>query len=320
MHKKPITRFERLRVRAQVNRRIRNFFHARGLLEVETPLLSGAATTDPAIESFSTRFSGHVDGGPCQRWLRTSPELPLKRLLAEGMGDCYELGRVFRNGEVGRGHNPEFTLLEWYRVGWNERALADETIALLQSLMAEDGPLRVEQTTYRDLFLQRLNLDPWLASDQDCWNALAPIQLDRCGLDRDDCLNLLLTHRIQPSFTAQTLTVIYDWPSSQCALAQLRPGQPPVAERFEIYLGQFEVANGYHELNDPVEQRARFVGDNHRRQARGDDALPIDERFLHAMDKLPACAGVAVGIDRILMALCGTSAIADVLAYDFASA
>ena len=316
-----MTRNQSIRLRASLNRRIRAFFWARDVVEVETPFLSAAATTEPAIESFQTRFRGHCDAGSSLRWLRTSPEHALKRLLAEGIGDCYELGRVFRNGEAGARHNPEFTLLEWYRLGWNERQIAEETIALVQGLMVDSAPqLSVCHTTYRALFLEKLALDPWLASTEECWNALAPMPLDRTGLDRDDCLNLLLAQRIQPTLSADTLTVIYDWPPSQCALARIRPAPLPVAERFELYLGHFEIANGYHELTDADEQRMRFQRDNLRRQAKGQCAMPLDERFLTAMANLPPCAGVAVGIDRILMALCRAAAITHVLAFDFANA
>ncbi|APO93533.1 EF-P lysine aminoacylase EpmA [Xanthomonas vesicatoria] len=310
-----------LQLRAQLNAAIRAFFAERGVLEVETPILSQAGNTEPNIDSFSTRFSGHVDAGVPVRWLRTSPEYPLKRLLAAGLGDCYELGRVFRNGEAGGRHNPEFSMLEWYRVGWNDRALAQETIALVQRALAlVQREATVQVLSYRELFVQRLGIDPLLDPVDALRAALHDVAIDPQGLTRDDWLDLLMTHRIQPGFARDTLTVVYDWPASQCALARIRHDSPPVAERFELYLGTYEVANGYHELNDAQEQRARFIRDNTVRALRGLPQLPLDEHLLAVLSQLPDCAGVAVGVDRLLMALCDTTQIADVLAFDFARA
>ncbi|KLD70215.1 EF-P lysine aminoacylase EpmA [Xanthomonas pisi] len=310
-----------LQLRAQLNAAIRGFFAERDVLEVETPMLSQAGNTEPNIDSFSTRFSGHVDAGAPLRWLRTSPEYPLKRLLAAGLGDCYELGRVFRNGEAGGRHNPEFSMLEWYRVGWNDRTLAQETVALVQRALAlVQRQATVQVLSYRELFVQRLGIDPLLDPVDTLRAALHDVAIDPQGLTRDDWLDLLMTHRIQPGFASDTLTVVHDWPASQCALARIRHDDPPVAERFELYLGAYEVANGYHELNDAQEQRARFIRDNSVRAARGLPQLPLDEQLLAVLPQLPDCAGVAVGVDRLLMALRGTAQIADVLAFDFARA
>lgn len=310
-----------LRLRAALNARIRAFFAAREVLEVETPMLSAAGNTEPNIYSFQTRFSGHVDAGPALRWLRTSPEYPLKRLLAAGVGDCYELGRVFRNGEAGGRHNPEFTMLEWYRVGWNHLQLVDETVALVRealALVARTATLHV--VTYRQLFLQALDLDPFLAPLEALQQPLRDVRIDPAGLTRDDWLDLLMTHRLQSAFPADRITVVHDWPATQCALARIRDEQPPVAERFELYLGGYELANGYHELNDADEQRRRFLRDHALRSTRGAVLPPLDERLLQALPALPDCAGVAVGVDRLLMAMRGTASIGDVLAYDFARA
>ncbi|MBB4729305.1 EF-P lysine aminoacylase EpmA [Xanthomonas arboricola] len=310
-----------LRLRARLNALIRAFFAERDVLEVETPVLSEAGNTEPNIDSFSTRFSGHVDAGAAVRWLRTSPEYPLKRLLAAGVGDCYELGRVFRNGEAGGRHNPEFSMLEWYRVGWDDRALAQETVELVRCALALVGrQAQVQVLSYRALFVQALGIDPLSDSIETLRAPLHDIAIDPDGLTRDDWLDLLMTHRLQPGFASDTLTVVHDWPASQCALARIRPGEPPVAERFELYLGAYEVANGYHELNDAQEQRARFMRDNAVRAARGLPQLPVDERLLAVLSQLPDCAGVAVGVDRLLMAMRGTTQIADVLAFAFARA
>ena len=310
-----------LRLRARVNAAIRGFFAERGVLEVETPILSAAGNTEPNIDSFTTTFSGHVSAGPRLRWLRTSPEYPLKRLLAAGLGDCYELGRVFRNGEAGGRHNPEFSMLEWYRVGWDHHRLIEETVSLVRQLLAlVDRQARMEVLTYRELFQRHVGVDPFTASLQQLQAPLAGIQIDGEGLSGDDWLDLLMTHRIQPAFSRQVLTVVHDWPASQAALARVRPGDPPLAERFELYLGPYELANGYHELNDAAEQRARFARDHAVRSERGAVLPPVDQALLASLDALPACAGVAVGVDRLLMCLLDTAAIADVLALDFASA
>jgi lysyl-tRNA synthetase class 2 len=311
-----------LQLRARLYALIREFFAARGVLEVDTPMMSAAANTDPNIQSFATDFSGHADAGARERWLRTSSEFPQKRLLAAGIGDCYELGRVFRNGEAGRRHNPEFTMLEWYRVGWDHRQLIDEAIELVNSaLRLVDKSARIEQITYRALFEGAVNVDPFTASAADLRAGLGDIRVEADGLGRDDWLDLLLTHRIQPNFPSDRITVVYDYPASQCALAKIRDDDPPVAERFELYVGTQELANGYHELTDAAEQRARFERDNTRRQERGLVALPIDEHLLAALERgLPNCAGVALGVERLLMAMLGTDDIRDVLAFAFAQA
>jgi lysyl-tRNA synthetase class 2 len=311
-----------LALRVRLNTLIREFFAARGVLEVETPALSAGANTEPNIASFATRFSGHIDSGSRERWLRTSSEFAQKRLLAAGVGDNYELGRVFRDGEAGRRHNPEFTMLEWYRVGWDHRRLMDEAIELVQDALALTGKTaQVSRTSYRDLFRDALGLDPFAASEAELRAALGEVRVDAQGLSRDDWLDLLLTHRIQPHFPADRITVVYDYPASQCALAKIRQGDPPVAERFEVYVGTQELANGYHELTDAAEQRARFKRDNVRRRERGLPELPLDENFLAALEAgLPDCAGVALGVERLLMAMTSTDDIRDVLAIDFALA
>jgi lysyl-tRNA synthetase class 2 len=319
---KPSASFDALRLRAGLNATIRTFFAERGVLDVETPVLSRAGNTDPNIAPFALEFSGRTDGAPRTRWLRTSPEFALKRLLAAGIGDCYELGRVFRDGEAGGRHNPEFTMLEWYRVGWDHRRLAAEAAELVQAALTLVGrSANVRTIAYRDLYREEVGVDPMTAPVVELQDALGDVVIDPQGLDRDDWLDLLMTHRIQPAFAADTLNVVIDYPASQCALARIRPDDPPVAERFELYLGSLELANGYHELRDAHEQRARFERDLALRTTRGDALPPIDERLLAALDAdLPPCAGVALGVDRLLMAMLGTGAIADVLAFDFARA
>ncbi len=314
----PSAAFDALRLRARFNRMAREFFDQRGVLEVETPILSAAGNTEPNIDSFQTTFNGHVNAGAPLRWLRTSPEYPLKRLLAAGLGDCYELGRVFRNGEAGGRHNPEFTMLEWYRVGWDHLRLVVETAELANAALALVGrkaELRV--VSYRDLYREAIGLDPFAADEARLREVLGEVRIDPVGLSRDDWLDLLMTHRIQPAFPRNVMTAVHDWPATQAALARIRPDTPPVAERFELYLGPIELANGYHELGDTVEQRARFESDLRRRVARGGELPPIDDALLASLPQMPHCAGVALGVDRLMMAMLGSDRIADVLAFDF---
>ena len=323
--RRPTATLDALRLRARLYAAFRLFFAERNVLEVETPVLSVAGNTDVNIESFSLEFSGRSDGASRTRWLRTSPEFALKRLLAAGIGDCYELGRVFRNGEAGGRHNPEFTMLEWYRVGWDHGRLIDESVTLVQAALAlVERSATVTKTTFRDLYRDRLVIDPFTADDVQLRAALGDIQIDPSGLTRDDWLDLLMTHRLQPYFEDDRILVVYDYPASQSALATVRAGQgdePDVAERFELYLGSLELANGYHELTDADEQRARFVRDRSVRAERGMLQPPLDEALLAAMSAgLPECAGVALGVERLLMALLGTGRIADVLAFDFGHA
>lgn len=321
-----------LRLRARLYACLRAFFAERDVLEVETPVLSVAGNTDPNIASFSTEFSGRTDGASRTRWLRTSPEFALKRLLAAGVGDCYELGRVFRDGEAGGRHNPEFAMLEWYRVGWDHLRLVDETVALVRSALALVGrDARVEHCTFEALYRERLGIDPFGDDVETLRAALGDVRIDPDGLGRDDWLDLLMTHRLQPMFDRDLLLVVRDWPAAQCALAKIRRAGEgdgrggvsahDVAERFELYLGPLELANGYHELTDADEHRQRFARDLRVRAARGLHAPPMDESLLSALEEgLPACAGVALGVERLLMAMRGTDRIADTLAFDFARA
>jgi len=320
---KPSATPEALRLRARLNAAIRDFFAGRDVLEVETPILSRAGNTEPNITSFHVDFSGHVDAGPRRRWLRTSPEYPLKRLLAAGVGDCYELGRVFRDGEAGGRHNPEFTMLEWYRVGRDHLRLAEETVEVVQMALALVGRQGAPSViSYRDLFRGRLDLDPMRAPDDELRAAL-DIDIDPRGLGRDDWLDLLMTHRIQPRLAPDSILVVHGYPASQAMLSRIRESDgdadpAPVAERFELFLGPLELANGYHELQDAGEQAARFERELALRRERGDPEPPVDENLLGALGHgLPACAGVALGVDRLLMAMLGTGRIADVLAFDF---
>ncbi|MEO6365824.1 MAG: EF-P lysine aminoacylase EpmA [Luteimonas sp.] len=312
-----------LQRRAQLNALIRDFFRDRRVLEVETPILSRAGNTDPNIASFALEVSGRIDGAPRTRWLRTSPEFALKRLLAAGIGDCYELGRVFRDGEAGGRHNPEFTLLEWYRVGWDHHRLMNEAVELVAAALELAGcsTPTVHKMTYGELYRQRLGVDVVHDPDEALRVALGDVRIDPAGLTRDDWLDLLMTHRIQPHFDQGAVTLVHAYPPSQSALARLTNDPHPVAERFELYLGPLELANGYHELTDPQEQRSRFERDLDLRARRGDPQPPVDQYLLDALDAgLPDCAGVALGVDRLLMAMLGAASIETTLAFPFGRA
>jgi elongation factor P--(R)-beta-lysine ligase len=316
---KPTANVKSLKLRAQLFAMIRQFFLDRDVLEVETPIMSQAGNTDANIESFCVQFTGHKSAGSSLRWLRTSPEFALKRMLASGVGDCYEMGRVFRNGEVGKRHNPEFTMLEWYRTGWDHQKLMDETAELIRAAMHLAGKkATVRDTSYRQLYQDTFGFDPVTANESELRSPLAVYDIDPEGLTRDDWLDLLMTHLIQPAIPSNRILIVYDYPATQAALAKLRrDGKNAVAERFEVYVGPSEVANGYHELNDAVEQRERFGADLSKRQKRALTQPVVDERLLAALPKLPDCAGVAVGIDRLLMAMQATDRMQDVLAFPF---
>lgn len=324
---KPTATVDALKLRAQLHALIRDFFATRNVLEVETPMLSMAGNTDPNITSFA--FDAGAIARPQTHWLRTSPEFALKRLLAAGVGDCYELGRVFRFGEAGRNHNPEFSMLEWYRLGWNHRRLMHEVAELTIAALALVGrQVRVRECSYRDLYRQILGLDAFADDEARLRAPLADVAIDPSGLTRDDWLDLLMTHRVQPQLRSDELLLVYDYPPSQCALARIRDSSvgnttdavaaSGVAERFEAYLGSLEIANGYHELTDAGEQRARFRRDAGVRAHRGDTLPAIDELLLAALEQgLPPCAGVALGVDRLLMAMSDAHGIADVIAFPF---
>ena len=299
-----------LEARAALLAAIRTFFSERKVLEVETPLLSAAGNTDTAINSM------RVESTP-PRYLRTSPEYPLKRLLAAGVGDVYELGRVFRGGERGQWHNPEFTLLEWYRNGWTYLELADEVVALIRHCGAgRFDDWQVSRITYRDLFLQKTGLDPFHTDTTECASLALERGIHSGPLDEHQWLDLILTHLIQPALGGERITVVHEYPPEQAALARVMPGSLPVAERFEVYLGETELANGYQELGDAAEQQRRFEHDNRLRAIRGDDAPPIDQHLIMALQHgLPECSGVALGVDRLLMAILQLDRIDGVLAF-----
>lgn len=297
--------------------RVRQFFDARGVLEVDTPVLSTAAPTDPHIHSLATRLTG--ESAP--RFLHTSPEFPMKRLLAAGVGDCWQLARVFRDGERGRLHNPEFDLLEWYRLGFDADRLMGEVAALVEAVV---GPERAVppslRLSYRDAFLEYGGVDPLTADAAELRTAGRAAGIEPpCGLDPDDrdgWLDHLLATCVVPSLPAGRLVFIRHWPAAQAALARLEPDDPRVARRFELYWDGLELANGYHELAEPDEQRRRFQADRAQRHRAGSAVVPTDERLLAALAAgLPDCAGVALGFDRLVMRAAGADTLEAVLAF-----
>lgn len=312
---RPSAGLEMLRARARLLGRIREFFAAAGVLEVETPIASRAAASDPALNSLRTRWSG-AGAGPQTLYLQTSPEFPMKRLLAVGSGPIFQLCKVFRDGERGSRHHPEFSLLEWYRPGLGYGALMREVAELVRHAL--DCPeLPVRRISYRNLFRTHLGLDPMRADVATLRQGAAYIPgAQELDLDRDAWLDLLLTQRIEPVLDRDRLTFVYDYPPSQAALARIRRDAEPVAERFELYLRGMELANGFQELTDPSEQRRRFDADLQERSAKGLDRPPLDEAFLAALEAgMPAAAGVALGLDRLLMVATGSTHIDQVLAF-----
>src|SRR3990172_3342067 len=318
----PAASIEILNLRARLLERIRAFFSERGVLEVETPVLSTAAVTDPMLASLATRYTGPRFPRGQAFYLHTSPEFPMKRLLAAGSGSIYQICKVFRDGEAGRLHNPEFTMLEWYRVGFDYHRLMDETDELVMRLLAPTMSLDApERLSYREAFQRHAGLDPHTASAGDF---AAAAKAHKIGvpselLTQNDLAvwrDLLLTHAVEPMLGQGRLTFIYDYPASQASLARIQPGDPPVAARFELYLNGIELANGFHELADAEEQRTRFERQQHARAASGQPVVPIDERLLAALAQgLPDCAGVALGFDRLVMLAAGAPRISDVLAF-----
>jgi len=296
--------------RAALLAAIRKFMADRRVLEVETPILTRAGNSDPNIRSLAT-------DSPLRHYLRTSPEYAMKRLLAAGHRDIYELGRVFRADELGQHHNPEFTLLEWYRPGVTYLDLAVEVLGLVRHCGAgafDDWP--VQQITYRDLFRQTIGLDPCHCDEAELANRAAERGVRSGPLDPLQWLDLLFAEVVQPALPGECLTVVYDFLPEQAALARIRPGPEPVAERFEVFLGQMELANGYQELTDADEQLRRFEQENRLRTIRGDEPGPIDTRLIDALRQgLPECSGVALGVDRLLMSILKLDRIEAVLTF-----
>jgi lysyl-tRNA synthetase class 2 len=311
---RPTASWENLRLRAQLLTRVREFFGRHGFLEVETPILSADTVVDRHLDPFCVALE---DGSARRLWLQTSPEFAMKRLVAAGGEAIYQVTRAFRQGEQGPLHNPEFTIVEWYRVG--DRM--PEGIALLSDLcetLLDRGP--AERISYREAFERHAGTDPHTADAKTLRSAVGrnqirvPVSLRED--DRDGWLDLLLSEQVGPRLGQRRPAIVYDYPASQAALARVRQGDPPLAERFELFVSGIELANGYHELLDPDELARRNAENNALREADGKPPLPNESRLLAAMAAgLPAACGVALGFDRVVMLAVGASRIDEVIAF-----
>jgi lysyl-tRNA synthetase class 2 len=303
-----------LRQRAQALRKTRDFFQARGVLEVETPAMINAPVSD--VNLGSVRVS--MPGSDAPLFLHTSPEYAMKRLLAAGSGDIYQICRVYRGAERGRQHNPEFTMLEWYRLGFSLEQLMQEVADLTRDLLGQPQ-LTVEHVSYRDAVRRHAGFDPLDADVVELQRAAQALGLDAshaAKAGRDELLDLIVGAQVGPALGANALTFMHRYPASQAALARLDAGDPRVALRFELYHRGIELANGYHELTSAAEQRMRFAADQKNRAARGLPTFALDPHLLAALDAgLPDCAGVALGFDRVLMLAMNASSIDEVLAF-----
>lgn len=317
----PTADWDTLRLRARLARAVRDFFDARGFLEVDTPLLSADVVVDRHLDPFDTwTLSNCGASSPGrQMWLQTSPEFAMKRLLAAGGTAIYQITHAFRQAEQGSRHNPEFTLVEWYRTG-DDMVAGMGLLADLAGALLNRGPAEI--VSYRDAFLARLGVDPHRAAIDGLAAAARrhglrpPDTFDKA--DRDTWLDWLLVERIEPELGRGRPTIVCDYPASQAALARLRGSDPPLAERFELYVDGIELANGYHELVDADALRRRNRENNRLRAADGKPPLPEESRLLAAMDHgLPDCAGAALGFDRVVMLAAGKQTIAEVLTFPF---
>lgn len=303
---RPNAPLENLKARAENLALIRRFFNDRGVMEVEVPVIGSNTVTDPQLDSLQV---------PGMGFLQTSPEYFMKRLLAAGSGDIYSLGKAFRADESGRLHNAEFTLLEWYRLGLDDRALASEVVGLIQTLVPD---VAVAESAYADLFQEACGLNPHRATVEQlrqCARQHLDVRWD--DDNRNVWLDLLFTHLVEPAMP-DGLQVVLDFPASQAALArcEVNVEGDPVARRFEIYWGGVELANGYRELTDAREQRERFARDNEQRVRMGKPVIDVDAGLLAALSEgLPECAGVALGVDRLLMKVTGEAAIDQVISF-----
>jgi lysyl-tRNA synthetase class 2 len=308
----PSGSLETIKARAELYGSVRAFFSARGVMEVDTPVLSAYATVDRHIESFA------VPGGG---WLQTSPEFAMKRLLCAGSGAIFQIAPVFRREERGRHHNPEFRLLEWYRPGWDHHRLMDEVQDLLHGLGIGERR-RFRRWSYREAFLRHAGFDPFdepvARLRQRALDGEGPaLDLGSDEADRDAWLDVWMSHCVGPQLGVGVPAFLLVFPASQAALARVRPDDPPVAERFELFWQGIELANGFNELGDAGEQHRRFLADQAWRESQGRAVPPLDARLIEALDAgMPDCAGVAVGLDRLLMLRLGLREIAQALSFD----
>lgn len=316
----PTASLENLRLRAQLLRRLREFFDGHGFLEVETPVLSADTVVDRHLDPFSVVIQpASAVRSERRYWLQTSPEFGMKRLLVAGATAIYQVTRAFRQDEQGPLHNPEFTMVEWYRVG-DGLAEGMQLLSDLGETLLGRGP--AERITYCEAFKRYADLDPHTITNEALISAVKAAGIDAPASmspdDRDGWLDLVLVERVQPRLGEKRPAILHDFPASQAALARVRPDDPPVAERFELYVAGMELANGYHELLDPAVLRDRNAESNRLRLADGKPSLPEDSRLLAAMEAgLPPSTGVAMGFDRIVMLAAGAQRLDEVIAFPF---
>ncbi len=314
----PTASIEQLRQRATLIASIRQFFAERDVMEVDTPAMSHATVTDIHLHTFQTEFvgPGYADGS--KLFFMTSPEFHMKRLLAAGSGCIYQINKAFRNEENGRYHNPEFTMLEWYRVGFDHHQLMDEMDDLLQKVLQCAA---ADRMTYQQAFIEALGVCPLEGSMDDLKVVAGQLGLSDIAEpehDRDTLLQLLFSVGVENKIGQVVPAFVYDFPASQAALAKINPEDHRVADRFEVYFKGIELANGFHELDNPKEQLARFEQDNAKRVEMGLQPQPIDHHLIAALESgLPDCAGVALGIDRLIMLALGCDHIDQVTAFPF---
>lgn len=317
----PTASLKNLKARATLLKQIRQFFETRDALEVDTPLLCHGTVTDVHLSAFSSQFSESHTGKMETLYLQTSPEYAMKRLLCAEYGDIYQICKAFRHESAGRYHNPEFTMLEWYRLGFTHRELMMEMDALLQLTL---GTEPAQKISYQAVFQQQLDIDPLTASVAELQAVAIAQNIDMpSGLpnDIDTLLQLLFSLSIEPVIGADVPCFVFGFPVSQAALARVNESDGRTADRFEVYFKGIELANGFFELADGHEQRQRFVRDNLQRQQLGLPELPVDEYFLSALDGgLPDCAGVAMGIDRLLMIKLNAKHIEEVMTFPISRA
>lgn len=314
---RPTCSLEMLRLRAQVLADIRRFFSARAVLEVETPLLSCSSGTDPQLDFFTTDYSSP----PLRHtlFLQTSPEFAMKRLLAAGSGSIYQLCKAFRNGESGRFHNPEFTLLEWYRVGFTLPQLMDEIAELMTVLFNGRVALKpTQRVSYQDLFQRYTGLDPLVFSYQDyCAYARKchmPEAVGLCGVDHGLWLDFIFSHKVQPRLGESAVCMVYGYPACQSSLARINEYNSQVTDRVEVFINGVELGNGYYELTDAKEQGKRFDEEMTIRQQKKRPDTVKNKHLIAALEAgLPECSGMAIGLDRLLMLLTNSATIDDVL-------
>jgi elongation factor P--(R)-beta-lysine ligase len=313
----PTCSIEMLRLRAQVFNDIRQFFSARAVLEVETPLLSYSSITDPQLDFFTTDFCSP----PLQHtlFLQTSPEFAMKRLLAAGSGSIYQICKAFRNGEAGRFHNPEFTLLEWYRVGFKLPQLMDEIAELLGVLFNGHRALNPTQRfSYQEIFQLYTGLNPLEFSYQDYFayarDNHMPEAVSICGYDHALWLDFIFSHNVQPQLGKNAVCMVYGYPACQSSLACINEYNSQITDRVEVFINGIELGNGYYELTDPKEQCRRFDEEIAIRQIRKRPASVKGKQLIAALEAgLPECSGMAIGLDRLLMLLANSASIDDVL-------